>query len=134
MRISDWSSDVCSSDLGGGDRRGAPLAAGRAAGVRLAPAEFSGGSGDRGRYTLRGGRRRNARDRRASRLGNDSAETCRAARVRADAVPAAARGVLAGVAEGDARAALKGCRVWGAERTFLKIGGAACRERVCRYV
>src|SRR3546814_12403116 len=36
-----------------------------------------------------------------------------------DLVPAAARGVLAGVAEGDARAALKGCRFWGAERTFL---------------
>src|SRR3546814_20389490 len=61
MRISDWSSDVCSSDLA-------------AAGLE---------------------------------------------RGRADAVPAAARGVLAGVAEGDARAALKVCRFWGAERTFL---------------
>src|SRR3546814_18162334 len=113
MRISDWSSDVCSSDLGGGDRRGAPLAAGRAAGVRLAPAEFSGGSGDRGRYTLRGGRRRNARDRRASRLGNDSAETCRAARVRDDAVQAAARGGLAGGGEGDGWSGVGGGSVGG---------------------
>src|SRR3546814_9107597 len=66
MRISDWSSDVCSSDLGGWASRPAP----------------GNGGGWRNAKAARHGRRRNARQRterrsEERRVGKECVSTCR---------------------------------------------------------
>src|SRR3546814_7660783 len=78
MRISDWSSDVCSSDLAGGYEKGGTKAEGPARAAAVAPAQ--GREVARKPCRRRGDRRRRARrlDRSEERrVGYECVSTCR---------------------------------------------------------
>src|SRR3546814_9922321 len=108
MRISDWSSDVCSSDLG----RPAARQDGRAA------ARGIGGAVEH-RFDHFDAVRR--RDRRGERFGGEIADIM----VGETIAPRPAAGE---VEQGKAFAEQQFARLVG------KIGRASCRERVCQYV
>src|SRR3546814_5748776 len=84
LRISDWSSDVCSSDLKGGDQLGRRRRAGGLS-RHACPAVWGDRSGRRGRARRRGrGRGRVVVSRRAAtgrseerRVGKECVSTCR---------------------------------------------------------
>src|SRR3546814_19611323 len=115
MRSSDWSSDVCSSDLAPPGRR-PRLAAATACLVRGARLRHAGGRRAAGDHAVAAGRRAAA-----PRLPRLAARAAAADRTGNAAFPHDRRGL---------RAADRPPATW---RT-VQIGRASCRERVCLYV
>src|SRR3546814_2084804 len=107
MRISDWSSDVCSSDLGGGLFCSCPAAG-------LPP--FKGGWPMQGRPARGDGTGMNRKQRRAQE------------KIASKAVPGQP------AMDPARRAALLDANRLNDQALDLQIGRASCRERVCQYV
>src|SRR3546814_13153410 len=118
MRISDWSSDVCSSDLGA-----AGLGSGAGSGS-------GGGPGLRGAEEPRLGRR--AYRQWAAPLGRKLALRPHGEPARPS--PRYSRHAVGGGLQPRRRLALPGARLREPPQSVTEIGRASCRERVCQYV
>src|SRR3546814_13747208 len=125
MRISDWSSDVCSSDLGAEDRlsryalAGAVAEAGRALSLR----RTLGGNGRPGGFCRR--RLGEAGDHAAGAGGGTGLTAGRGGGGRLDLSRRAKNGLTGAAARNS---------FMGRPCPFLQIGSASCRESVCQSV
>src|SRR3546814_17393882 len=117
MRISDWSSDVCSSDLARPDRRGVIMGRESDAGKDLAAERGRGDAAGAQPYgAVRGARHRAV-------AGKGELAHARALRpLEHDAAHAVRKAGVAHPVEPHLR------------DPAPQIGSAACRERVCKYV
>src|SRR3546814_11855973 len=127
MRISDWSSDVCSSDLaqlrGRGQGRGAQRK------PEVAPQLRAAAGPDPARQVAQQAVQVRAHPLRAARGGDARALRLRAREPEADVVEPRAEGLLH---PDQAQLGSGATNEW--RRLEDKIGRASCRERVCQYV